>query len=94
MIDSSREDPWLTVNQVAEQVQVDPQTVRIWLGEGRLVGVKPGPRRWRVRQSEVDRMLGAQRSPAAHSAGDGTLAPARGASLPARDQIVLPDTIQ
>lgn len=90
MTDSNREDPWLTVNQVAEQLQVDPQTVRIWLNEGRLAGYKAGARRWRVRQSEVDRMLGAQRTPASEPIGDGA---ARGASLQPRGQIVIPDRV-
>ena len=53
------EDRLLTVEQVADQVQVSQETVRRWLRTGRLRGVRPGGSKigWRVRSSDVDRFL-------------------------------------
>ncbi len=59
----SGEDPWLTVPQVSSQLRIHPATVRIWIKNGRLAAVRVG-REWRVRQSEVDRALLAEASPA------------------------------
>jgi excisionase family DNA binding protein len=59
----SGEDPWLTVPQVSSQVRIHPATVRIWIKSGRLAAVRVG-REWRVRQSEVDRALVSEASPA------------------------------
>ena len=68
----SGDDPWLTVPQVGSQLRIHPATVRIWIKSGRLAAVRVG-REWRVRQSEVDRALLSDASPAyaeqeAHSA--------------------------
>jgi excisionase family DNA binding protein len=59
----SGEDPWLTVPQVSAQLRIHPATVRIWIKSGRLAAVRVG-REWRVRQSEVDRALVSDASPA------------------------------
>jgi excisionase family DNA binding protein len=59
----SGEDPWLTVPQVSSQLRIHPATVRIWIKSGRLAAVRVG-REWRVRQSEVDRALLSDASPA------------------------------
>src|SRR5437764_8985964 len=59
----SGEDPWLTVPQVSAQLRINPATVRIWIKSGRLAAVRVG-REWRVRQSEVDRALVSDASPA------------------------------
>ena len=59
----SSEDPWLTVPQVSSQLRIHPATVRIWIKTGRLAAVRVG-REWRVRQSEVDRALISDASPA------------------------------
>jgi excisionase family DNA binding protein len=49
----------LKVKEVAERVRVDPETVRRWLRSGELRGVLVGPGRgrYRVPESEVNRML-------------------------------------
>ncbi len=44
----------LTVEQVAAQVQVQPETVRRWLREGRLKGVRLGGTKLGYRISEAD----------------------------------------
>jgi excisionase family DNA binding protein len=54
-----REDESLTVPEVAERLKISPLTVRQWLREGKLKGVRlGGPRAgWRIPASEVDRLL-------------------------------------
>lgn len=52
-------DPWLSVKQVSDELSIHPSTVRLWLGEGRLAGVRVGGRKWRIRRSALDLMLGA-----------------------------------
>jgi excisionase family DNA binding protein len=51
-----------SVEDVAEQLQVDKQTVRRWIKEGRLAAVKPGLE-WRIRQSDLDEFLEARSYP-------------------------------
>jgi excisionase family DNA binding protein len=51
-----------SVEVVAEQLQVDKQTVRRWIKEGRLAAVKPGLE-WRIRQSDLDEFLEARSYP-------------------------------
>jgi excisionase family DNA binding protein len=57
------EDPWLTVQQVSEELKLHPATVRSWVKHGRLAAVRAG-RTWRVRRSEVERALMSDASPA------------------------------
>lgn len=49
----------LKVSQVAEQLQVHPDTIKRWLRDGRLKGFRPGGNRagWRVRESELARFV-------------------------------------
>ncbi len=49
---------WLTVNQIAERLQVHPETVRRWLREGRLVGRNFGGKSgYRVRETDLDAFM-------------------------------------
>lgn len=49
-----QEDRWLTVAQVAEELQVHEETVRRWLRQGRLEGHNfSGRTGYRIRQSAV-----------------------------------------
>jgi excisionase family DNA binding protein len=51
------QDIYLTPMQVAQKLQVRPRTVQAWLRTGLLNGVKlPGSTRWRIAQSEVDKL--------------------------------------
>jgi excisionase family DNA binding protein len=45
-----------TVEQAAEHLQVQPETVRRWLRGGRIHGVRLGGRRvgWRIRLSDLE----------------------------------------
>lgn len=44
---------FLTVNDVAEKLQVHPRTVKRWLNEGKLKGVLLGDRAgWRISEEE------------------------------------------
>ncbi len=56
-IPESDQDPWLTVQQVSNELGVHEATVRTWIATKRLAASRPGPRRLRVRRSEVDRLL-------------------------------------
>jgi excisionase family DNA binding protein len=49
----------LTVDQVAEALQVSPWTVRIWLRARRLRGFRPGGTKagWRIRESDLERFI-------------------------------------
>lgn len=50
----------LTVNEIAEQLKVNPQTVRNWIDRGSLPAVRVGQRRVRVRRSDFDSFLEAR----------------------------------
>ena len=47
----------LTAQQVAEQLLVEPKSVRRWLKAGKLKGYRLPGGDWRVRQDDVDGML-------------------------------------
>ena len=51
-------DPWLTVQDVARRLKLNPETIRRWLRSGRLRGtlVSRGRGGYRVRESEVRRI--------------------------------------
>jgi excisionase family DNA binding protein len=61
-IPKSDADPWLTVQQVSNELGVHEATVRKWIATKRLPASRPGPRRLRVRRSDVDRLLGSDPS--------------------------------
>jgi excisionase family DNA binding protein len=56
------DDPWLTVQQVSEELNINPATVRVWIRQERLRAVRAG-KGFRVRRSELERALRAQASP-------------------------------
>jgi len=78
------EDRLLSVAEVSRLLSVTEPTVREWIKDGKLQAHRAGARFWRIRQSEVDRMLGEQASnrPAGPSGG-----PRPPAAEPARDLI-------
>jgi excisionase family DNA binding protein len=51
------DDRLLSVADVARLLSVTEPTVRVWIKEGKLRAQRAGARFWRIRQSEVDRML-------------------------------------
>ena len=52
----------LTVDQVAERLQVNEQTIRRWLRDGELTGVPFGGRTgWRVREEDLQAFLDRKR---------------------------------
>lgn len=56
------EDPWLTLTEIATELRVNPSTVRSWVSQGRLSASRAGRRKWLVRRSELERMLGSERT--------------------------------
>lgn len=65
------EDRLLSVADVAKLLGVTEPTIREWIKDGKLKAHRAGARFWRIRQSEVDRMLGEQAStrPSPHGGG-------------------------
>jgi excisionase family DNA binding protein len=53
------DDRLLSVADVARLLSVTEPTVRIWIKQGKLQAQRAGARFWRIRQSDVDRMLSA-----------------------------------
>ena len=52
-------EPMLTVAEVAERLRINPETVRVWLRQGKMQGFLPGGDRmgYRIPESEVARVL-------------------------------------
>jgi excisionase family DNA binding protein len=72
MSEHEQERPeWLTLKQVAAQLQVSEVTVRRWLHTGQLAGVRlPGTRAgWRIHRQALERFL-AERALATTSADE------------------------
>ena len=78
------EDRLLSVAEVSRLLSVTEPTVREWIKDGKLQAHRAGARFWRIRQSEVDRMLGEQASNRPAVPGGGPRPPA---AEPARDLI-------
>lgn len=47
----------LTINQVAERLQVSYETVRHWLRTGTLKGFKIGGFIWRIKESDLEEFI-------------------------------------
>ena len=56
------EDRLMSVADVAKLLGVTEPTIREWIKDGKLKAHRAGARFWRIRKSEVDRMLGEQAS--------------------------------
>ena len=66
-------DRFITVQEAADQLRVHPQTVRLWLREGKLRGRLIGGRKsgYRIPASEIERILSPDEGP---DAGEGASA--------------------
>ena len=47
----------LTPQEVAGRLSVNQRTVHLWLRQGKLKGLKVGPRLWRIRESEFQKFM-------------------------------------
>jgi excisionase family DNA binding protein len=58
-------EAWLTVEQVAERLQINPETVRVWIRKGDLPVLDLGSRRmgYRIKQGELDRFIASHYGP-------------------------------
>ncbi len=54
------EDRLLTVQEVADRLRLKPETIRRWLRSGKLRGISLGSDHagWRVREGDLERLLG------------------------------------
>ena len=77
---ASWDDEYLTVNEIAEHLKLNPQTLRNWIDQGSLPAVRIG-RRVRVRRADLDRIL------AKGTTGSVEPAPSSAASADARMQL-------
>ncbi len=59
---ADEDDPLLSVADVARLLSITQPTVREWIKDGKLRAHRAGARFWRIRKSEVDRMLSEQAS--------------------------------
>jgi len=53
-------EQYLTVDQVAEILQLNTQTVRRMLAAGTLPGKKLGAREWRIARAKLDAFMGSE----------------------------------
>ena len=51
------DDPWLTVAEVAEELRLNPATIRLWISKGQLIAVRTGPRRLLIKRSDLERTI-------------------------------------
>jgi excisionase family DNA binding protein len=53
------DEEYLTVNEVAERLKINPETVRVWIRESKIRATNLGARRagYRIPKSEVQRIL-------------------------------------
>ncbi|MGH8071964.1 MAG: helix-turn-helix domain-containing protein [Candidatus Entotheonellia bacterium] len=54
-------DDFLTVDEVARQLRVQPKTVRAWLAAGALPGFKLAHKTWRITRADLQAFLAASR---------------------------------
>jgi excisionase family DNA binding protein len=55
--DDVDDDPWLTVAEIADELRVNPATVRLWVSKGALPATRAGQRKLLIRRSDLDHML-------------------------------------
>jgi excisionase family DNA binding protein len=79
MADSTAEQPeFLTVSQIAKRLQMSPQTVRTWIEEGMLRGIRVR-KVWRVPREDFEQLLASLESgPPAPAGGWEERTPRRG----------------
>jgi excisionase family DNA binding protein len=58
-VSAAKHDEYLTVDEIAELLKVNPQTVRNWIERRELPAVRVGARRVRVLRADFDRYLAA-----------------------------------
>jgi len=65
------EAPYLTVEEVARQLGVNPETVRRWIRSGELNALSlGGPAGYRIPKSELDRFIRERMSKPGNTSGD------------------------
>jgi excisionase family DNA binding protein len=55
--DETHSGEWLTVKEIAEDLRLNPATIRSWIAAGTLDARRAGKRKWLVQRAEIDRML-------------------------------------
>ena len=68
MAESYSPDRYLSIQQVAQRLNIGQAAVRDWVRTGRLPATKIGTRVWRVREVDLERFLAAQQQSPAREA--------------------------
>jgi excisionase family DNA binding protein len=55
------ESPWMTPAEAAREVGLTPHAIRAWIARGELPAERTGPRRLRIRRSDLEQLLRAVR---------------------------------
>jgi excisionase family DNA binding protein len=55
--ESHDQDPWLTIAEIADELHLNPATIRLWVSKGALPAKRAGMRKLLVRRSDLDWML-------------------------------------
>ena len=61
MAEPEQRNEWLTISEIATELKLARETVRLWIVGGELPATRVGYS-WRVRQSDLERMLASQGS--------------------------------
>jgi excisionase family DNA binding protein len=70
----------MTLAEIAEELRVNPATVRVWVSKGQLKASRAGVRKWIVRRSDLDRMLAATNAASGAESAERAPAPPSSAS--------------
>lgn len=57
-----QDDPWLTVAEIAEELRLNPATIRLWISKGQLPATRAGRRKLLIRRRDLDRTVAIFRS--------------------------------
>ena len=55
--DAVDDDPWLTVAEIAEELHLNPATIRLWISKGLLQAKRAGMRKLLVHRADLDWLL-------------------------------------
>lgn len=70
----SEADIWMTPAEIADELRVNPATVRLWISKGQLAATRAGMRKLLIRRSDLGEMLATAslpaRSPSSHGTDD------------------------
>ena len=88
------DDELLTLPEIAQMLQLNPSTIRLWVAEQRLPAHKAGGRKWLVRRGDLERMLEEQPHIGHPKRADATHAPKDWGEVPEQAALDLASSTQ